>query len=613
MSTGKKRSGFQITSVTSDYGQAGSEGRKESFGSDPDSPKLSPLPNGGLRLPGRSPRGSPRSSPPASANAHPVGPPETLLLPTAPTTKEVNSHAADEARAVPVRNRDEGAATPVVVEVKSVTVSVDSGGTLVAPHGTRDETLSSYPASSSSTVLTNGEVSNGRQTHSGGPPLILSTANGHAGLVNGTSSPSESKAGTSNGAISKNGPILLMPSSSLVSTVSSVSSFTASSSRFRVVKLDQGPGEPYKRGRWTCVDFYDRDMDHLGISKILDSMRHGHSLDSHLEAAGLSFKPVTQFCPQSPGKGHSPTYVHSQGNPQLVLHNATLSVTAPHQPRSLSVLPQISFELNQGAGMKSPLSPRNSPTCEFLPFPPLPRTSDASQVASTTTTRSDARSASSCREVFTTSVSEAGSSGDLGTRGQQVNVRPSGGSSPSPLGFRSVPVVVVDEPGTSHPLSKSALQLTHVDEKRKAPPRHSRSRSPSPSRRRFRESSPISAISDPLGMHSVRLGLARSMFSMSASPDSDDESGSSSSMVAIDNKIEQAMDLVKTHLMFAVREEVDVLRDQIKDLMDRNALLEQENSVLKSLASPDQLSEMQAKMQSLRLAVAAPPASSSTA
>ncbi|KAJ1080004.1 hypothetical protein NDU88_000226, partial [Pleurodeles waltl] len=55
-----------------------------------------------------------------------------------------------------------------------------------------------------------------------------------------------------------------------------------------------------------------------------------------------------------------------------------------------------------------------------------------------------------------------------------------------------------------------------------APARVSRSRSPSPSRWRFRDSSPSTAISDPLGMHSVRLGLARSMFSMSSSPDSDD-------------------------------------------------------------------------------------------
>ncbi|RWS13675.1 TSC22 domain containing protein-like protein [Dinothrombium tinctorium] len=41
------------------------------------------------------------------------------------------------------------------------------------------------------------------------------------------------------------------------------------------------------------------------------------------------------------------------------------------------------------------------------------------------------------------------------------------------------------------------------------------------------------------------------------------------STVAIDNKIEQAMDLVKSHLMFAVREEVDVLKEKIEELMEK--------------------------------------------
>uniref|UniRef100_A0A915MEU8 Uncharacterized protein n=1 Tax=Meloidogyne javanica TaxID=6303 RepID=A0A915MEU8_MELJA len=39
--------------------------------------------------------------------------------------------------------------------------------------------------------------------------------------------------------------------------------------------------------------------------------------------------------------------------------------------------------------------------------------------------------------------------------------------------------------------------------------------------------------------------------------------------VAIDNKIEQAMDLVKTHLTFAVREEVEILRSTIMDLENK--------------------------------------------
>ncbi|XP_010885080.1 TSC22 domain family protein 1 isoform X3 [Esox lucius] len=73
-------------------------------------------------------------------------------------------------------------------------------------------------------------------------------------------------------------------------------------------------------------------------------------------------------------------------------------------------------------------------------------------------------------------------------------------------------------------------------------------------------------------------------------------SSSGASLVAIDNKIEQAMDLVKSHLMYAVREEVEVLKEQIKDLIERNSQLEQENLLLKTLASPEQLAQFQAQV-----------------
>ncbi|XP_016107505.1 TSC22 domain family protein 1-like isoform X1 [Sinocyclocheilus grahami] len=64
-------------------------------------------------------------------------------------------------------------------------------------------------------------------------------------------------------------------------------------------------------------------------------------------------------------------------------------------------------------------------------------------------------------------------------------------------------------------------------------------------------------------------------------------SGTNSSMIAIDNKIEQAMDLVKSHLMLAVREEVEVMREQIKELSERNAELERENYILRALRDRD--------------------------
>ncbi|XP_062389726.1 TSC22 domain family protein 1 isoform X3 [Sardina pilchardus] len=83
-----------------------------------------------------------------------------------------------------------------------------------------------------------------------------------------------------------------------------------------------------------------------------------------------------------------------------------------------------------------------------------------------------------------------------------------------------------------------------------------------------------------------------------------DNSSSGASVVAIDNKIEQAMDLVKSHLMYAVREEVEVLKEQIKELVERNSQLEQENNLLKNLASPEQLAQFQAQVQS-----GSPPAS----
>ena len=55
--------------------------------------------------------------------------------------------------------------------------------------------------------------------------------------------------------------------------------------------------------------------------------------------------------------------------------------------------------------------------------------------------------------------------------------------------------------------------------------------------------------------------------------------------------------MVKSHLMFAVREEVEVLKEQIRDLAERNAALEQENGLLRALASPEQLAQLPSSAQ----------------
>ncbi|XP_048348852.1 TSC22 domain family protein 1 isoform X2 [Sphaerodactylus townsendi] len=97
--------------------------------------------------------------------------------------------------------------------------------------------------------------------------------------------------------------------------------------------------------------------------------------------------------------------------------------------------------------------------------------------------------------------------------------------------------------------------------------------------------------------------MAASLFPLKGLPltaqlmDGEDDGSSGATVVAIDNKIEQAMDLVKSHLMYAVREEVEVLKEQIKELIEKNSQLEQENSLLKTLASPEQLAQFQAQLQ----------------
>jgi len=60
----------------------------------------------------------------------------------------------------------------------------------------------------------------------------------------------------------------------------------------------------------------------------------------------------------------------------------------------------------------------------------------------------------------------------------------------------------------------------------------------------------------------------------------------------IDNRIEQAMDLVKSHLMSAVRSEVEELRDKITKLEESVTVLSRENEILRANVNPDILANL---------------------
>merc|ERR1712223_2185388 len=69
-------------------------------------------------------------------------------------------------------------------------------------------------------------------------------------------------------------------------------------------------------------------------------------------------------------------------------------------------------------------------------------------------------------------------------------------------------------------------------------------------------------------------------------------SASGAGQGTIDNRIEQAMDLVKSHLMSAVRSEVEELKDKIVKLEDNLQTCQLENSYLRTNATPEVLATM---------------------
>lgn len=69
-------------------------------------------------------------------------------------------------------------------------------------------------------------------------------------------------------------------------------------------------------------------------------------------------------------------------------------------------------------------------------------------------------------------------------------------------------------------------------------------------------------------------------------------SASGAGQGSIDNRIEQAMDLVKSHLMSAVRSEVEELREKIAKLEDTVQVLSRENDTLRNHVTPEVLNQL---------------------
>ncbi|XP_070786091.1 TSC22 domain family protein 4-like [Enoplosus armatus] len=254
-----------------------------------------------------------------------------------------------------------------------------------------------------------------------------------------------------------------------------------SSSRFRVVRLavggagSGGRGEPYHRGRWTCMDFMER-QEGAGFKRVMDTMRHAHSLES------------LEMIDRDTDRGG----VHSQDTAFLLAQpiRGREGTRQVHRSRTPSPTQQDTINIQ----LLDRKDPRGIQGFDSTPPPPSPRS----------------------RNV------------------------------PPPLRLD------VDAAG------RTVLRLSHSQPS--SPP-----------------AGPCYPTLTPIQTPAA-FTLDQTIFNLPG-----DASSSSNSLIAIDNKIEQAMDLVKSHLMLAVREEVELLREQIRELQDKNQQLERENHILRTL------------------------------
>ncbi|XP_063351934.1 TSC22 domain family protein 2 isoform X2 [Pelmatolapia mariae] len=479
------------------------------------------------------------------------------------------------------------------------------------------------------------------------------------------------------------------------STVSSTAAQTAPvstnfTSRFRVIKLDHGTGEPFRRGRWTCTEYYERDSDSTinRSDSIKSTVTHDHSLDrdSGLGATGNSVftsssqtldttttesgysasvgNPAHPHPSESWQQGYSlASQIGSGASAFQPTGYTTSSSQQPHQaqvnmlPVAAQTFPSNSFNGVHQSTMQQNTSMPAVPQAQQFPYSThqphfgssaqnLPVTSIAvgpltRQVSPPVMTPTGPGSVVPGGEAASAQglPLQAGGAPSMVAPCQAAGqTQPSGGLGIAPApsttttshsGGHNVPSTVPSITNTSpgvpspgHPGGHIQLQGAHGGATVGLPPVFSNQPDDSGPNTDALPQHTAGVVPEKDGVKPLSEGpnpsspAVNNLFGIHITMDMDgdrnpstafyqafrpsrlrgskpiNDSASGASVVAIDNKIEQAMDLVKSHLMYAVREEVEVLKEQIKELYERNSMLERENAVLKSLANSEQLSHL---------------------
>lgn len=168
--------------------------------------------------------------------------------------------------------------------------------------------------------------------------------------------------GMGNGTVSSSAVVNSVPNAAAGMTVGSISSQqqqpTVNTSRFRVVKLDAS-SEPFKKGRWTCTEFYEKEnavpvTEGVVINKVVETVKQ-NPIEVTCERESTSGSSVSSSVStlshytESVGSGEmgAPTVVQQQQQPQPTLHGVALqqmdfSSTGPQSVPAVGVSQNVS-------------------------------------------------------------------------------------------------------------------------------------------------------------------------------------------------------------------------------------------------------------------------------
>ncbi|XP_061745899.1 TSC22 domain family protein 1 isoform X1 [Nerophis ophidion] len=441
-------------------------------------------------------------------------------------------------------------------------------------------------------------------------------------------------------------------------TASTTQTQTTTSSRFRVVKLDTN-SEPFRKGRWTCTEYYEKEIPpaaiseapkgaeasvetepgNAGVSPVLPAVQPPHNLQPYQQPSQDFISPHSiQSPPQAPVQTTPLNYVSPQeivgaahmqkpGTPgslpatmQQVGGQAAINQSPQQLPYAVDwhqaqaqggyVSPLLNTGILAGGSGRQPDFIQPTAPFQTQVQPPLTHIVASISAGSGVAAHPPGNIAQHLPHLGHLSPAVGETRQQPSHSLQPVStttVPPAHGTPYTPLTALQADLQPLLTPGTTlypGPVSGgSSLKSSQLEDAQKFLFQHQGLLGLP----RLGTATGGVALDAGIAVGSLaHMGMSAeaSAFVAAAAAglrtqpaEGEEDSSSGASVVAIDNKIEQAMDLVKSHLMYAVREEVEVLKEQIKELVERNSQLEQENNLLKTLASPEQMAQFQAQVQ----------------